>query len=95
MSYDTILPAGILLVQACFRDNKDTYVLPRSRVKPPPALLKKLWPWAEKALAEVMDVSKPDLRVSFRLPRRSFVEALFRTCSQTLESIQAGERKLL
>lgn len=57
MSYDTILPIGILLVQGGYRDNKDAYVLPRSRHQPPAHILKRLWPWADAALAEVTRVS--------------------------------------
>lgn len=57
MSYDTILPIGILLVQGGYQDNKDTYVLPHSRIQPPAHIMKQLWPWADKALAEVTQVS--------------------------------------
>jgi hypothetical protein len=57
MSYDTILPIGILLVQGGYQDNKDAYVLPHSGHQPSAHILKRLWPWADAALAEVTRVS--------------------------------------
>jgi hypothetical protein len=67
MSYLTTLPFKALVIQAGF--NKDwmdrrllsqTYVIPRSRVRPPEQLLQMVLPWLDNALAFIKKVSSHD-----------------------------------
>lgn len=67
VSYLTTLPLKALLIQAGF--NKDwmdrrllsqTYVIPRSRVRPPEELIQMVFPWLDDALAFVKKVSRKE-----------------------------------
>ena len=76
MSYLTNLPHPALLVAAGYSISPTSYVLPRSRVPPPPALIAVILPWVEPELGKARASNLTRSKETCDLSAVGFLETL-------------------